>query len=62
MKTMQKVWMKRGIVYVPHFHHPRTWVGPGYGSWNMKEYSEAKMRALGAIDSMRLLHQKTEVK
>lgn len=61
MKTMQKVWIRKGVVYVPHFHHPKTWVGPGYGFHNDKEYSESKLRALGAIDSMRLLYKKTEV-
>jgi hypothetical protein len=61
MRTMQKVWIKKGVIYVPHLNKPKTWVGPGYGFQNDKEYSEQKMRALGAIDSMRLLYPKTEV-
>jgi len=51
VKTMQKVWTYRGIMYVPHFSRPGVWVSPGYPRKQQVEFDAARLRKLGAIES-----------
>ena len=61
MKTNRKCWIRKGVIFVPHQTKQKTWVGPGYGRKNFKEYSETNMRALNAIDLKYLLFPVAEV-
>lgn len=37
-----------GIVYVPHYKHPNSYVGPGYGKQHNNEYSAYMLERRGA--------------
>lgn len=38
--VLQRVWVLKGITYVPHYRNSKLFVGPGYPRYNKSVYTE----------------------